>query len=581
MGAASVEPWGGPDQGYHLTPDLVDDAIHWVHQHEAVAADKPFFLYFATGATHAPHHVPKEWIDKYKGQFDQGWDKLREETFARQKKLGVIPANAELTPRPAGLPAWDSLSANQKKLYAHQMEVYAAYLSHTDHEVGRLLQDIKDDGLTDNTLVLYIVGDNGGSAEGGLEGSDANFASLAGGPQETIADQLEHYNDLGSPLYDNHYAAGWSWATTAPFQWMKQIASHFGGTRDGFVVSWPGHVTHPEIVRGQFSHVNDIAPTIYDAAHVQFPDFVNGVKQLPLEGKSLVPTFTDPAAPSQHREQYFEIFGNRAIYQDGWVAAARRYAPWELFTNPAVIYRGGFDKDTWELYHVSEDFSEAHDLAAKYPDKLKALQAEFDKEARRNDVYPLVPTPFVGAPTVVPRGQTHFVYLSGVERLPLATVPNVSGRSHRITAEIEVPPSGVQGVIVAEGGRYGGFSLYVKDGKLVYEDNILGLGHEQIVSSSPLPSGRITVSTVFTADPVVNGKHDILGGSGASPGTAQLFVGDQKVAEGRFSRFGAFTSSITETFDLGKDSGSPVSAAYEAPFAFTGKVDKVTLDLLQ
>lgn len=579
-GTSPVEPGGTPAQGYHLTADLVDDATHWLHNHKAVAPDKPFFLYFATGATHSPHHVPQEWIDKYKGKFDQGWDKVRKEIFARQKKLGIVPANAELTPRPDGLPAWDSLTPEQKKLYAHQMEVYAAFLSQTDHEIGRLLQDIKDEGIADNTLVLYVVGDNGASAEGGLDGSDANFGGLMGA-RDTVEEQLSRLSDLGSPLYDNHYASGWSWATTTPFQWMKQIASHFGGTRNGFVVSWPGHTAKPDVVRNQFSHVNDVAPTIYAAAHIQFPSVVNGVKQLPLEGKSLLPSFTNPKAPSEHREQYFEIFGNRAIYKDGWVAAARRYAPWELFSNPAAVYRGGFEKDKWELYHVAEDYSEAHDLAAKYPGKLQELQKEFDKEAVRNGVYPLLPLP-LGAPSIVPPGQTHFDYLSGVNRLPLSAVPSVGGRSHRISAEVDVPDDGAKGVILAEGGRYGGFSLYVKDGKLVYENNTFGLNRERIVSSEPLPKGKITVSVVFTADhgQAAAGTPSLLAGA-PRPGIAQIFIGDKKVAEGKFSKFGGFSSSITETFDLGRDSGSPVSADYDAPFAFNGKVEKVSIDLLK
>ena len=577
-----VEPSGRPEQGYHLTSDLVDDAVHWLHQHDAVASDKPFFLYFATGATHAPHHVPKEWIDKYKGKFDQGWDKLREDTFARQKKLGIIPANAELTPRPKELPAWDSLTADQKKLYAHQMEVYAAYLAHTDHEVGRLLQALKDEGKADNTLVLYIVGDNGGSAEGGLDGSDANFGMLEGAAaDQSVQEQLAHLSDLGSPLYDNHYAAGWSWATSAPFQWMKQIASHFGGTRDGFVVSWPGHTGHPEAVRGQFSHVNDIAPTILDAAHIPFPDTVDGARQKPFEGKSLLATFTNPQAQTGHNEQYFEIFGNRAIYKDGWVAAARRYAPWELFTNPLKVFRGDFAHDRWELYHVADDYSEAHDLADKYPEKLAELKAEFDKEAIRNGVYPLVPLPFK-APTIVPKDKTHFVYFSGVDRLPLQAVPDVGGRSHRITADIVVPKGGAEGVILAAGGRYGGYSIYVKDGKLVWENNTLNKVHERVVASEPLPEGPVTVTVQFTAEPQpANGSPLAAFLKPPAPGKAEIFVNGRKVAEGHFSRFGGFASAITETFDLAKDSGSPVSNEYSSPFPFNGQVEKVTIDLIR
>jgi arylsulfatase len=579
-----VENPGRPGQGFHLTTAITNDAIQWLHNHSAVAPNKPFFLYFATGATHAPHQVPKEWIAKYKGQFDQGWDKVNEQTFDRQKKLGIIPANAERTPRPADLPAWDSLTPDQKKVYARQMEVYAAFLSHTDHEVGRLLQELKDVGLDKNTLVLYIIGDNGGSAEGGLEGSDHELASYVTAP-ESIGDQLGHLDDLGSPLYDNHYAAAWSWATSTPFQWMKQIASHFGGTRNGFVVSWPGHTDHSEVVRPQFSHVTDVVPTILEATHVQFPDSVNGVKQLPLEGNSLIPTFTDPNVPSEHREQYFEIFGNRAIYKDGWVAAARRYEPWNISKDFLKIYNGDFAHDKWELYHVDEDYSEAHDLADKFPDKLKDLQAEFDKEAIRNDVYPLTPFPGVGAPKIVPAGQTHFEYLAGVDRLTLDAVPELGGRSNKITADIDVPAGGAEGVVVALGGRYGGFSLYVKGGKLVYENNALGITHEKVVSSEPLPHGKVEVSGVFTLDKVLAAQHSLPGiaglmAGGPRPGKAELFINGKKVGEGTFSQFGGFTSSITETFDVGKDTGSPVSAAYTEPYAFTGTVEKVSIDLI-
>jgi arylsulfatase A-like enzyme len=565
------------DQGYHLTVDLVNDALHWVREHDAVTPSKPFFLYFATGATHAPHHVPKVWIDKYRGQFEQGWDKLREESFARQKTLGVIPADAELTPRPKELPAWDSLSADQKKLYARQMEVYAGFLSQTDAEVGRLLDGIKADGHDKDTLVLYVVGDNGGSAEGGLEGSDANLATF-GGEKSDLASMLSHIDDLGSPYYDNHYAAGWSWATTAPFQWMKQIASHFGGTRDGFVVSWPGHTADPQAVRTQFAHVNDIAPTIYQAAGVTFPDEIDGAKQLPLEGRSLVATFTDPSAKTGHDEQYFEIFGNRAIYKDGWVAGARRYAPWELFTNPLKVFAGDPAKDTWELYHVATDFSEAHDLAASNPQKLNELKAEFDREAKRNDVYPLVPIPLIGVPSPL-TGRTHFVYGEGVDRIPLAVTPDLTARAHRLTAEIEVPPQGGDGVIVAEGGRYGGFSLYVSGGKLVYENNTLGTVHERIISTAALPQGHAVVTLDFKPDAGIKAQMGLLRKI-PGPGKATLLLNGQKVGETHFSKFGGFASSIDEPLDIGRDSGSPVSAAYQSPNPYPGRVTRVTIDLL-
>ncbi|HMK88838.1 MAG TPA: sulfatase-like hydrolase/transferase [Methylocystis sp.] len=578
----AVEPPKKPEQGYHLTSDLVDDAVKWLHNHEALAPEKPFFLYFATGATHAPHHVPKEWIDKYKGRFDEGWDKAREDWFKRQKELGVIPANAELTPRPEGLPAWASLSADQKKLYAHQMEVYAGFLSHTDHEIGRLLQALADEGRARDTLVLYIVGDNGGSAEGGLNGSDSNQGTLQGANTE-VAFQLQHLSDLGSPLYDNHYAAGWSWATTTPFQWMKQIASHFGGTRNPLVVSWPGHVAHPEAIRSQFSHVNDIAPTICAAAGVAFPSKVNGVAQVPLEGDSLLPSFADPDAKNAHTRQYFEIFGNRAIYKDGWVAGTRRYAPWEAFTNITKLFRGGFENDVWELYHIDEDFSEAHDLAKQNPQKLAELKAEFDKEARRNGVYPLVPIPEPDKfPTPV-LGKTHFVYYGGVDRLPTRVAPELGARSHRLTAVIDNVDGKAEGVIVAHGGRHGGFTLFVKDGKLVYEANTFGQTHEQIASSKPLPKGKVTIVYEFEVDfSLVQAAKGLLSSAllaKTRPGQAKLTVGGELVASGRLTNFGGFRSAGTETLDIGKDLGSPVSSDYESPFAFTGKVEKVEVDV--
>jgi arylsulfatase len=564
-----VEPSGKPGSGYHLTIDLANDAIKWLHQHDAVAPDKPFFLYFATGATHTPHHVPQEWVDKYKGKFDQGWDKLREETFARQKALGVIPANAELTPRPAELPAWDSLSAEQKKLLAHEAEVYAGFLEQTDHEVGRVIEAIKEEGKGDNTLILYIVGDNGASGEGGLEGTDARTVE---GKLETVENRAKIADELGSELFSNHYAAAWAWGLDTPFQWTKQVASHLGGTTDPLVVSWPAGIKDKGGIRTQFQHVTDIAPTLYELAGITPPTVVNGVPQIPLEGKSLAASFNDPQAPSTHPVQYFEMVGNRGIYKDGWWAGSRHLLPWQALVSD-VWDQTPVGQHPWELYNLTVDYSQAHDLAAQNPEKLKELVALFDSEAKRNNVYPLAP--HTGPQPSLSDGRTHFVFRSGVERLPPRSVPNLRGRSHTITADVEVPAGGAEGVIIADGGRYGGFSLYIKDGKPVYEVNAYSHSAAKLVSDAPLPTGKVHIEVAVTADPLKNAS-DRTPGRVIASGTARLSVNGKQVAEGPIANF---ISVYGETLDVGKDLGSPVSPAYESPFAFTGTINTVVLDL--
>jgi arylsulfatase len=564
-----------PAQGYHLTTDLVNDAIRWTHQHQAAQPGRPYFLYFATGAVHTPHHVPKEWIERNKGRFDQGWDKLRDEIFARQKQLGVIPSDAELTPRPDGLPAWDSLNADQKRLYAHQMEIYSAFLEHTDHEVGRLLDTLRNSPGGENTLVLYVVGDNGGSAEGGLDGHSVHERSIRAGASEDVASQLQHIDDLGGPDYFNHFAAAWGWATTTPFQWMKQVASHFGGTRNPLIVVWPGHIEASDQIRKQFSHVNDIAPTIYEAARVSPPTVVNGVAQVPLEGKSLVPTFADPNAPEQHHVQYFEIFGNRAIYKDGWVAAAKRnYEPWHLFRQLERVLAPNFDQDRWELYHVDKDYSEARDLAKTNPEKLQELKDEFEKEAKRNGLYPLVPTP-LGAPSTVGNNRT-FTYAGDVGSLPGSVVPELTGRSHRIEADIVVSATGTSGVIFAEGGRFSGFSLYAKNGTLIYENNAFGQSHQKIVAKKALSDGSVKIAYEFKSEvpPRLGPRLFAVAG----PGTGNLFIDGELVGQAKFERFASMR--FNETFDIGRDRASPVSTEYESPFAFNGEIKEVRLTLL-
>ena len=557
----AVQPKATPEQGYHLTTDLTDEAIQWLRQHESLAPQKPYFLYFATGATHAPHHVPKEWVAKYQGKFDQGWDKLREESFARQKQLGVIPANAQLTPRPKELPAWDSLSADQKKLYARQAEVYAAFLSHTDYEVGRLLQSVRQGPQGDNTLVFYIVGDNGASAEGTLDGSESNLAAFTGF-KDDVQTQLKHIDELGGPLHDNHFASAWAWGNDAPFQWTKQIASHFGGTRNPLVVSWPAKIKDKGGLRSQFSHVSDVAPTIYEAVGVKFPDVVDGVKQVPLAGSSLAHSFDNANSPTTHRTQYFEMFGNRGIYQDGWVAAARHSVPWDWLTRT-----DDFGKDVWELYHVDEDFSEAKNLAEENPDKLKELQEAFDREARKNNVYPLSSgniLELAGADQPsLSKGRSSFTYYNGTVGIHNVNKPQVRGKAFRIEATADIPAQGAEGVLLADGGRHGGYTLYVKGGKLVFENNFVGKSRDIIASTESIPTGKVKLAVEFTPE-----------GTGFfTGGTAKLFINGSAAGEGKIQRAGAWLSF--EPLDVGQENGSPVSLAYQPPFKFTGNLEKV------
>jgi arylsulfatase len=565
----AVEPPATPQQGYHLTTDLANDAIRWLHQHEATAEDKPFFLYFATGAVHAPLHVAKEWIAKYRGKFDQGWDKLREETFARQKKLGVIPADAKLTPRPPELPAWDSLSAEQKKLMARQAEVYAGFLEQTDYEVGRVLRAIQDEGKSDNTLVLYIVGDNGASGEGGLDGYEN------GGPYNSrsadAATRLRYADEFGSELFANAYSAAWAWGMNSPFQWMKQVASHFGGTRDPLIVSWPARIKAKGEIRSQFAHVVDIAPTIYELAGIRFPDTVNGVKQIPLEGKSLAYSFDDPKAPSARTLQYFEMLGSRGIYKNGWWAGVRNRLPWDL-----TRLTEGLGEYPWELYDLSKDFSQAENLAAKYPDKLKEMQDAFDSEARRNQVYPLAPAWSVGRPSPV-NGKNTITYYSGVNRLTSGVAPDLNSRMRKIVAVLNVPNARTEGVILANGGRWNGFSMYVKDRHLVCESDGFSPSHQKLVSSEPLPTGRVEV--VFEVEKGAASARQEPGPfvtQGETGRLGRLFINGKPAGEARFTSFGSLG---WETLDIGSDTGTPVSDAYSVPFAFTGQIEKVTVEL--
>ncbi|MGC2403601.1 MAG: arylsulfatase [Acidobacteriaceae bacterium] len=553
-----VEPQKTPQQGYSLTTDMTDHAITWLHQLEAVAPEKPFFLYYAPGATHTPHQVPKEYIARYKGKFDEGWDKLREETFARQKKLGLIPSDAELTPRPAGLPAWDSLPADDRKLLAHQAEVYAAFTEQTDYEIGRLLEELRRSGKSENTLVMEIFGDNGASAEGGLAGYDAKDAQ---GRALSLQQRLIDSGELGSELYMNHFAAAWAWALSTPFQGAKMDASHLGGTTDPMIISWPARIHQTGGLRSQFQHVTDIVPTIYEAAGIKPPTTVNGIPQLPLVGSSLQYTFDHPDAPTHHTEQYFATVGNIAIYKDGWWAGRRAWSPWEPQAG------GDVNKQPWELYHVSEDYSQAHDLAAKDPQKLNELKQLFDEEAKRNQVYPLFPPS--GTQPLEGGQRKELVLAEGATRIPNATVPDLAGRSYTITADVETREKAADGVIVAQGSRYGGFTLYVKNGKVVYEVNAFGNRTGRLVSQSQLQPGRTRI--VLEVNPEGAASAEV------RPGTATLSING--VAQGKATFTNLNGSSYTETLDVGSDLGSPVSTEYAVPDTFSGRVDRVKVEI--
>ena len=557
----------GREGHYTLNDALADKTIDYIRQQKSVTPDRPFFVYFAPGATHAPHHVPKEWIDKFKGQFDQGWDKYREECFARQKKLGVIPADAKLTPRPQEIPAYDSLSADQKKVAARLMETFAAYTAQTDYELGRVLDALEEVGQIDNTLVLCSIGDNGSSMEGGLYGSFNEMTGLSGIPEDPTY-IVAHLDEIGGPNAYNHFPVGWAWAMNTPFQWGKQVASHFGGTRNPLVVSWPARIKDRGGVRTQFHHCIDIVPTILDAAGVPEPVEVNGVAQKPIEGISMLYTFDDASAKGTRPTQYFEMFGNRALYHDGWIASCRHgRLPWQN------VGSSDFDHDVWELYSIEQDFSEYADLAAKEPQKLKELQDLFYAEAGRFNVLPLddrfIERADPGLRPSLIAGRVDFTYFPGAFRIPESCSPNIKNKSHTITAHVEVPQGGADGVLVAAGGIVGGYALYIKNGKPSYEYNWFTQNRYKIAATEALPAGPCTIRMEFDYD----------GGGVGKGGTASLFVNDRQVATGRVEKTEPARFSADETFDIGRDTGSPVSADYQSPFPFTGVLKKVEIAL--
>jgi arylsulfatase len=570
-GTAPVEPPKTPDEGYHLMEDLADRAIAWIHQQKAMAPDKPFFMYFAPGATHAPHHVPKDWIAKYKNKFDQGWDRLREETFARQKALGVIPPDCELTKRPDEIPAWEETEERLRPVLTREMEIYAAFLEYADYHTGRVIDSLTDLGILDDTLIYYIIGDNGASAEGSLIGTINEIAM--GDAPDLVTPQLmiDRIDDLGSHRTLNHYAVGWAHAMDTPYQWTKQVASHFGGTRNGTIVHWPNGIKAKGEIRSQFHHVIDVAPTILEAARLPHPTLVNGVLQEPLHGVSMAYSFDDATAAERHETQYFEMLCNRGIYHQGWTAVTRHgNPPWVMASEQPPL-----DGDVWELYDTKTDWSQAHDLAREQPEKLAQLKRLFELEAAKYNVFPLddrkverANPDLAGRPSVV-HGTTQLVF-QGMRRLQENSVINTKNKSHSVTAEVEVPESGATGVIVAQGGNMGGWCFYARDGKLKYCYNHVGIVQYHVSATVPLPAGKHQARMEFVYD----------GGGIGKGGAVTLFVDGKPVGGGRVERTHRFLFSMDETLDVGCDAGEPVSEDYgPKDNAFNGKVEWVQIDV--
>ena len=552
------------DPNYHFTTDMTNNAISWMRFQQALTPDRPFFMYFATGAAHAPHHAPKEWINKYKGKFDDGWDRLRQQTLDRQKQLGLIPQNVKLAPKPADISDWEALSADEKKLFARQMEAYAGFSEHTDHEIGRLVSAIEDLGEMDNTLFLYVVGDNGASAEGQMNGMYNEMTYFNGVP-ESVPDMLKHYNEWGSASTYPHFAAGWAVALNAPFSWTKQVASDFGGTRNGLVVHWPAGIKAKGEVRPQFTHVIDIAPTVFEACKIPAPKTVNGIQQDPIEGTSFLYSFDDGAAKEKHTVQYFEMFGNRAIYSDGWYARTIHRAAWKPKPDHALA------EDVWELYNTNEDFSLSTNIASEHPDKLEDLQALFMSEGEKYHVLPIddrllerTDATLVGRPTVM-EGRNSVTLGEGMKGMGVDIFLNTRNTSYSITANVDVSTNG-NGVLVCQGGRFGGFSFYIKGGRPVFTYNYLGLESYNITSAQAIKPGKHTIVFDF--------KYD--GGGLGKGGIGTISVNGAKSGEGRIEKTQAGIFSVDDLADIGTDDGTWV-ANYGSSAKFNGTLDKVTI----
>ncbi len=554
------------DSNYHFTTDMTNHAISWMRDQQALTPDKPFFMYYAPGATHAPHHVPKEWIEKNKGKFDQGWDVLRQETLDRQKKLGIVPENTKLAPKPADIKDWDKLSADEKKLFARQVEVYAGFAEQTDYEIGRLVSAIEDLGIMENTVIIYIAGDNGASAEGQMNGVFNEMTYFNQVP-ETVSEMVKHLDEWGSASTYPHYSAGWAVALDAPYAWTKQMAADYGGTSNGMVIHWPAGIKAKGELCSQFSHVIDIAPTVFEIAGIPSPKMVNGIAQEPIEGTSLAYTFTDGKAKEKHTVQYFEMFGNRGVYKDGWLARTIHRPPWDA--KPLTTLQN----DVWELYNENEDFSLAKNIASQQPEKLKELQALFMEEASKYHVLPIDDRVFermdaklVGRPTLM-EGRTSVTYGEGMKGMGTDIFIDLRNTAYTITADVEVPANG-NGAIVAQGGRFGGLSFYVKDGKPMFGYNYLGLQSFSIASSQALQPGKHTLVYDF--------KYD--GGGFGKGGVGSISVDGNKVGEGRIEKTQPGIFSVDDMADIGLDEGTHV-ADYGASNKFNGKIGKVTIEV--
>jgi arylsulfatase A-like enzyme len=557
------------DPEYFLTTDLADKSIAWLRQSKSVAPDRPFFLYVAPGATHAPHQVPAAWIEKFKGQFDEGWDRYRELTLERQKKLGVVPPDTKLTVRSKGLPAWDGLNADQQRLYARMMEVFAAYGAQCDEQMGRIVDAVKALPDADNTIIIYIAGDNGSSAEGGLEGSLCENMFF-NGFAEKWEDNIKAIDELGGPKHFNHFPSSWAHAMNAPFQWTKQVASHFGGTRNPMIVSWPAKIKDAGGLRSQFLHTIDIVPTLYEVCGITAPVELNGVRQKPIEGASFAATFQDGDAKGPRDTQYFELGCNRGMYHKGWMASSPSFVPWD--PNRA---EWDPDKAPWELYDITKDFSQADDLAAQYPEKLRELQDLWWVEAAKYNVLPLdwrgtirMNAEAMGRPSLT-GDRRSFTYYPGTIGLPDAASPRMCNKSWKITAEIELRTGTESGMIVTHGGLEGGYGLYLKNGVPSFVYNFLSVDRPTFTAKTPLPAGKTSLVVEFDYD----------GGGMGKGGTVTMRANGATITQGRLERSIPIQFSLGEGLDIGMDIGSPIDFTYDLPFAFTGKIDHVTIDL--